>query len=95
MHIGVFPVCLCEGIRSSGTGVTDSCELPCGCWGLNPGPLEEQPVVLTAEPSLQLDLNLFFFFSKIKTGTGEMAHWLRAFVLAEDPGSAPSRQLTV
>jgi hypothetical protein len=24
------------------------------CWELNPGPLEEQPVLLTAEPSLQL-----------------------------------------
>ncbi|KAL6074356.1 hypothetical protein STEG23_012106, partial [Scotinomys teguina] len=39
--------------RSPGTGVTDSCELPCGFWDLNPGPLEEQPVLLTAEPSLQ------------------------------------------
>ena len=24
-------VCLCEGARSPGTGVTDSCELLCGC----------------------------------------------------------------
>ena len=32
-------VCLCEGVRSSGTGTTDSCELPCGCWDLNLGPL--------------------------------------------------------
>jgi len=31
----------------------DSCEPPCGCWELNPGPLEEQPVFLTTEPSLQ------------------------------------------
>jgi hypothetical protein len=46
-------VCLCEGVRSLGTRVTDSCELPCGCWEFNPGPLEEQSVVLTAEPSLQ------------------------------------------
>ena len=38
-------VCLYEGARSSGTGVTDCCELPCGCWELNKGPLEEQPVV--------------------------------------------------
>ena len=30
-----------------------SCELPCGCWELKPGPLEEQPVLLAAEPSLQ------------------------------------------
>ena len=43
-------VCLCEGIRSLGTGVTDSCELLCGCWELNLSPLEEQPVLLTVEP---------------------------------------------
>ena len=33
---------LCEGVRSPGTGVTDKCELPCGCWEMNLGPLEEQ-----------------------------------------------------
>ena len=27
---------------------------PCSCWELNSGPLEEQPVLLTSEPSLQL-----------------------------------------
>ena len=26
---------------------------PCGCWELNSEPLEEQPVLLTTEPSLQ------------------------------------------
>ena len=31
--------------------VTDGCEPPCGCWDLNSGPLEEQSVLLTAEPS--------------------------------------------
>jgi hypothetical protein len=46
-------LCLCEGVRSPGTGIIDNCELPCGCWELNPGPLEEQPVLSTAEPSLQ------------------------------------------
>jgi hypothetical protein len=29
------------------------CEPPCGGWELNSRPLEEQPVLLTAEPSLQ------------------------------------------
>jgi hypothetical protein len=29
------------------------CEPPCGCWELNLGSLEEQSVLLTAEPSLQ------------------------------------------
>jgi hypothetical protein len=28
-----------EGVRSSATGVTDSCELPGGYWELNLGPL--------------------------------------------------------
>ena len=41
-----------EGARSPGTGVTDSGELPCGCWELNSGPLQEQPVLLTAEQFL-------------------------------------------
>jgi hypothetical protein len=30
-------------------GVTDSCELPCGCWGLNPSPLEEQLLLWNAD----------------------------------------------
>ena len=43
-------VYLCEGIGAPGIRVTDSCELLCGCWELNPGLLEE---LLTTEPSLQ------------------------------------------
>jgi hypothetical protein len=39
-----------EGIGSD----TDGCEPPCGCWELNSGPLEEQSVLLTTEPLLQL-----------------------------------------
>ena len=41
------------GVGSRGTGVTDTSEPSCGCWILNPGPLEEQPVLLSTEPSLQ------------------------------------------
>jgi len=33
--------------------MTDGCEPLCGCWDLNSGPLEEQPALLTTEPSLQ------------------------------------------
>jgi hypothetical protein len=33
--------------------ITDGCEPPCGCWDLNSGPSEEQPMLLTTEPSLQ------------------------------------------
>ena len=40
-----------ERVGFSGTGLTDSCGLPCVCWKLNPGPLEKQS--LTAEPSFQ------------------------------------------
>jgi hypothetical protein len=44
--------------------VTDGCEPPCGCWDLNSGPLEEQPVLLTAEPSLaQLKPFLFLYLT--------------------------------
>lgn len=39
-------VCSCEGTGSSRTGVTESCELPCGRWELN-------PVLLAVEPSVQ------------------------------------------
>ena len=43
--------------------ITDGCEPPCGCWQLNSGRLEEQSVLLTAEPSLQ-PLLLFFVLVK-------------------------------
>ena len=33
--------------------IIDGCESPYDCWELNSGPLEEHPVLLTAEPSLQ------------------------------------------
>jgi hypothetical protein len=31
----------------------NGCGPPCGCWELNSGPLEEQPVLLIAGPPLQ------------------------------------------
>lgn len=63
--LGVLPACLLcttrmqhprrlgEGVRSSGIGVTVSCEPLGRCWELNQCPLQEQPVLLTAEPCLQ------------------------------------------
>jgi len=39
--------------------VVDGCEPPCGCWELNSGPLEEQTVLLTSEPSLQPKRDIF------------------------------------
>jgi hypothetical protein len=44
--------------------VTDGCEPPpCGCWDLNSGPLEEQSVLLTTEPSHQPNFIIFFILS--------------------------------
>lgn len=45
--------CLGPGVRASGTGVTNVCELPCGGWKLNLGHLKEKPVFLTTQPVLQ------------------------------------------
>jgi hypothetical protein len=39
--------------------IIDGCELPCGFWELNSGPLEEQMVLLTTEPSLQSLLSCY------------------------------------
>jgi hypothetical protein len=36
MCIGVLPVCTYEGVGASRTGVAVSCELPRGCWELEP-----------------------------------------------------------
>ena len=57
MYVCIQCMCLMPkesrtGYRFPGTGVTDDSELPCGCWELNLGPLEEQPVRLATEPSL-------------------------------------------
>lgn len=55
MYTGVLSACkFVWWYGISRTGVTQSSELPCGCWELNLGPREEQPVLLTSEPSLQL-----------------------------------------
>jgi hypothetical protein len=48
-----YPWRLKEDVGSSGTGVTDNCELPCGCWDSNPDSLKKQQVLLTTKPSLQ------------------------------------------
>jgi hypothetical protein len=56
--------CLQTHKKRASDPITDGCEPPCGCWGLNSGPLEEQSVLLTAEPSLQLIVLFSFFFFK-------------------------------
>jgi len=45
--------CLQTHQKRASDPITDGREPPCGCWELYSGPLEEQSVLLTAEPSLQ------------------------------------------
>lgn len=58
LHVHLCTLCeLCiqrpeESVKSSSTGVTDSCWSLCGWWDLDLYPLEEQPVLLCSEPSL-------------------------------------------
>ena len=55
MYIYIVHACLVlaeAAVGFPGTGVIDSCELPCGCWELNLGPLQEQQGLLAASPSL-------------------------------------------
>lgn len=64
--------CLCVGARAPGTGVTDSCKMTCGCWELNWGPQKEQPVLLTAEQSLQPQHYYFYLFKdEVKMNAGQ------------------------
>jgi hypothetical protein len=48
-----------EGAGSPSTAVADGCELPCGYWEPNLGPLREQPVLLTTGPSVQPTNTIF------------------------------------
>lgn len=54
--IDALPVSLCgiTGVESPGTGAKVDYELPCIYWELNLEPLEEQPVILSAELFLHL-----------------------------------------
>lgn len=42
-----------KDLESLGTGVTDGWVPPWGCWELNLGLMEEQPVLLTTDSFLQ------------------------------------------
>jgi hypothetical protein len=54
----LFILCECTATlfrynKRASDPITGGCEPPCGCWELNSGPLEEQSVLLTTEPSHQ------------------------------------------
>lgn len=50
----LFTICM-PGVQRGQKRVTSKLKLqpPCGCWALNPGPLEEQPAFSITEFSLQ------------------------------------------
>ncbi|XP_060244203.1 MAP/microtubule affinity-regulating kinase 3 isoform X5 [Meriones unguiculatus] len=49
----ILPACVPVNQKRAPDVTADGCEPPCGFWELNSGPLEEQPVFLTTESSLQ------------------------------------------
>jgi hypothetical protein len=51
--MSTLSVCTLACQKRASDPIIDDCEPPCGCWELNSGPLEEQPVLLTTEPSRQ------------------------------------------
>lgn len=53
LDVCLYTICVSSILRGQGSlesGITCSCEPPCGCQETNPGPLEEQPVILTSDP---------------------------------------------
>ena len=48
----VLFACMPAGQKRAPYLIAD-CEPPCSCWELNSGPLAEQAMLLTTEPSLQ------------------------------------------
>lgn len=56
----VYMHAICEvGIGFPGPAVTDDCEPPSGFWAMNPGPLQGQPVLLSAGTSLRPRVALY------------------------------------
>jgi hypothetical protein len=51
--MSALSACTPECQKRASDSITDGCEPTCSCWELNSRPLEEQPVLFTAEPSLQ------------------------------------------
>ena len=49
----ILSVCMPTGEKRAPDPIRDGCEPPCDCRELNSGPLEEQAMLLTTEPSLQ------------------------------------------
>jgi hypothetical protein len=52
----VLFACMAANQKRTSDPSINGCELPCCCWELNSEPLEEQPVILTFDPSLRPSL---------------------------------------
>jgi hypothetical protein len=52
MYLSTLLLSLDDSLKRALNPITDGCEPPCSCWELDSGPLEEQSVLLTTEPSL-------------------------------------------
>lgn len=59
--MNVLPVCMYVYQDPLELGLRDGCKLPCACWELNWGPLQEQPLLLTKNQSLKLFSMKAFF----------------------------------
>jgi len=91
LFISVHCSCLQTYQKRASDPITDGCETPCWGWELSSGPLEEQSVLLTAEPSLQPPLHTFQHFSynlmkkrlkNLTTGNScSLSIWIRTQVL--------------
>jgi hypothetical protein len=60
MCVSSLSVCAPAWQQRASDPIADGCEPPCGCWELNSGPLEEQAVLLTTEPSFRSQILIFF-----------------------------------
>lgn len=78
-----------EAIGPPETGAMDSCELPHGCWNLNPGPLQEQLVSFPLSHGCRPCPMLLYKIILYMTGCGSVG---RVFAWhAQNPGLASPR----
>jgi hypothetical protein len=73
--------------------IINGCEPPCDHWELKSGPLEEQSVLLTTEPSLQPKIKLFYFMHIDALPPCTLCAYMMCQKLEEGVGSLAPRML--
>ena len=63
VYTSVVSACTPECQKRASDPIPDGCEPSCGCWKLNSRALEEQPVLLNTDPSLQSPTKFLKHFS--------------------------------